>query len=153
MKQILLYLILISTSTTLTAQVVMTFQAADKKGVTIEKLDSLYKSGMHSDSTKAVFWNKEDEFINAYSKTLQDLAQYLHDNKFKWGKETSCFNRIYYNKNGHIDYFLYNFGKKQITKEKQIQFEVLLNQFIKSYQFPMTAAVNFAQCSPVRYRD
>ena len=131
----------------------MTFKQAEKNGIRISKLDSIYQSGLHSDSTKAVFWGKQDEFINAYQKTLQELGKYLKTNKFSWDKQTKCFNRIYFNKSGQIDYFLYNFGENDITLEKEKQFDALLNQFIKKYKFPMTAETGFAQCSPVKYND
>lgn len=131
----------------------MTFQQAEKNGIRISKLDSIYPSGLHADSVKAVFWNKQDEFINAYQKTLQDLGKYLKTNKFSWEKQTKCFNRIYFNKSGRIDYFLYNFSKGEITLEKEKQFDALLNQFIEEYKFPMTSKTGFAQCSPVKYND
>jgi len=131
----------------------MTFLKAEKQGISITALDSIYPSALHSDSTKAVFGNKQQEFIQAYKKTLQDLAAFLKSNNFSWGKQTKCFNRIYFNKDGGIDYFLYNFGKDEITPEKQARFDGLLNRFIKDYRFTMKATTGFAQCSPVRYSD
>ncbi len=130
-----------------------TFQEAQKQGITISKLDSIYPSGLHSDSTKAVFWNEQDEFIKAYQQTLQDLGKYLKDHQFSWGKQTKCFNRIYFNEKGKVEYFLYNFRKDEITPEKEKQFDALLKEFIKTYQFPMKAKTGFAQCSPVTYSD
>lgn len=132
---------------------VLTFQEAEKEGIKVSKLDSIYPSGLHSDSTKAVFWNEQDQFIKSYQKTLQDLGKYLRDNHFSWGKQTKCFNRIYFNDKGKIDYFLYNFRKDEITPEKEKQFDTLLKEFIKTYQFPMKAKTGFAQCSPVTYND
>jgi len=131
----------------------MTFRQAEENGVRTSKLDSIYPSGLDADSTKAVFWNKQDEFIKAYQETLQALGNYLKENKFSWNKQTRCFNRIYFSKDGKVDYFLYNFSKGELTPEKEKQFDTLLNQFIKKYKFPLTAKTGFAQCSPVRYND
>lgn len=138
---------------TIFAQQAMTFRQAENREIRISRLDSIYPSGLHSDSTKAVFWDRQDEFISSYKKTLQDLGNFLKSNDFSWGKQTKCFNRIYLNKNGQIDYFLYNFSKDAIEPEKEREFDLLLNRFINDYKFPMTAETRFAQCSPVRYDD
>jgi len=140
-------------SLTIFAQKAMTFEDAEKNGIRISQLDSIYPSGLHADSTKAVFWDKQDEFIKAYQKTLQDLGAYLKANNFSWDKQTRCFNRIYFSKDGTIDYFLFNFSKDAITPEREKQFAVLLNKFVKDYRFPLSATTGFAQCSPVRYSD
>jgi hypothetical protein len=152
MKTLFSALLLLTVSTCF-SQKAMTFQQASKSGVRISQLDSIYASALHSDSSKAVFWHSQEEFIDAYKSTLQTLGDFLKQNGFTWGKETGCFNRIYFNKEGGVDYFLYSFNKDVITPEKEKQFDVLLNRFIKDYKFPMKAGTGFSQCSPVRYRD
>ena len=132
-----------------------------ESGATIEHLDSVYKSAVHTDTALAVFKN-ESEQLNlgvAYIHLLKDLGKFLKENDFKWGKATKGFNRIYFAKDGSIDYFLYNFSMKSIeekdrpSKEKVEQFKTLLNKFIATYKISMTADVSFAQCSPVTYID
>ncbi len=135
------------------SQNVITFRQAEKLGVRVAELDSIYPSALHSDSAKAVFPNREQEFTRAYKQTLQELGNFLKQHKFSWGKETKSFNRIYFSKNGQIDYFLYNFKEGEITAEKEKQFSLLLMQFIKDYKFPLEAETGFSQCSPVRYND
>ena len=134
----------------------MTFQTAEKQGITIQHLDSIYKSALHADTSQAVF-KTDSEQVNlqkAYIKLLQDFGKFLSYNNFKWDKPTKCFNRIYFNADGTIDYFLYNFLGKQedkLSEERQKEFNELLNQFIKEYRFTMTAKVKFSQCSPTTY--
>ena len=152
--KLLLFIILFVFSTYFThAQKAMTFEKAKTTGISISQLDSLYQSALHSDSTKAVFGKQQGEFTKNYMQLLKDLNGYLHEHHYKWEQETRCFNRIYFNKDGSIDYFLYNFKKDAIAPEKEKQFEGLLNEFIKTYRFPMSAPVKFAQCSPTVYRD
>jgi hypothetical protein len=115
-------------------------------------LDSTYQSALHADSTKAVFIGKEKEFYAGYVSLLQALGKHLKANGFEWETKTRCFNRIYFNKDGEIDYFLFNFYPDQIESDKEKEFEKLLNTFIQSYTFPLTASKNFAQCSPVTYQ-
>ncbi len=153
MKALLFSLLFILNTYATQAQKAMTFGEAETSGTSIRTLDSLYQSALHSDSTKAVFGNRQDEFTNSYTRLLKDLNAYLHGHNYRWEQETRCFNRIYFNKEGRIDYFLYNFKKGAIAPEKAGQFEALLNEFIKSYRFPLSAPVKFAQCSPTVYRD
>lgn len=134
----------------------MTFQDAEKQGITIPHLDSVYKSAVHVDTAKAVFkTEKQQEGVQEkYMKLLQDFGKFLTKNKFTWEKPTRCFNRIYFNSDGTIDYFLYNFlGKPadKLSDEKEKEFTRLLNSFIKDYKFGITANEKFAQCSPTTY--
>jgi len=133
----------------------LTFEDAEKQGI-LHDLDSLYKSAMHTDTSKAVFKTEEEvnAMLGAYTKLLQDLGHFLSDNNFKWNKPTRCFNRIYFNTDGSVDYFLFNFLGKTNDKpsaKKQKEFQRLLTLFIKDYKFALTADTKFAQCSPVTY--
>ncbi len=47
--------------------------------------------------------------------------------------------------------FIYSIRPGQLTVEVENKFNELLNQFIKNYKLPMSAEINFAQCSPVTY--
>lgn len=134
----------------------LTFQEAEAKGISISKLDSLYQSAVHVDTSQAVF--KTDSELQAmqqsYIKLLQDLGDFLSENDFHWKEPTRCFNRIYFDSDGTIDYFLFNFlGKPEDipSAERQKEFERLLNTFIEDYQFPLSAEKKFAQCSPTTY--
>ena len=133
----------------------LSFQEAEKIGIPMWHLDSLYKSAVHTDVKLAVFKTEEGQakLIKAYTQLLQDLGRFLKDNNFKWEGPTKGFNRIYLNANGKIDYFLYNFSKDQLSSTKEKEFYRLLNLFVKDYQFALTAQENFAQCSPVTYLD
>jgi hypothetical protein len=154
MKNVILAISMLLPTLTHGQKIATTFQdATNNKGISIEKLDETYQSALHSDSTKAALKGKEKEFTNGYISLLRDLSTFLKKNNFVWGKQTRCFNRIYLNKNGEIDYFLFNFKEGEIEKSKEDEFKTLLNTFIQKYKFPLTNGVNFAQCSPVKYSD
>ena len=113
-------------------KIATTFQNATKnEGIRIEQLDSTYQSALHADSTKAVFTSQETEFYDGYVSLLQDLGKHLSANNFKWDKTTRCFNRIYFNKDGEINYFLFNFYPGQIEPEKEKEFEKHLSTFVE----------------------
>ncbi len=137
----------------------LTISDAEKQGLSISHLDSIYKSAVHVDSTQAVFKTEAEQQAmgEAYMKLLQDFGTFLTANNFKWEKPTRGFNRIYFNSDGTIDYFLYNFQtttvkpEDQLSQEKQNEFNRLLNLFIKDYKISLTAKTKFAQCSPIKY--
>jgi hypothetical protein len=99
----------------------LTINDAGKKGMSVEHLDSIYKSAVHVDTAQAVFKTESEQgaMFEAYSKLLQDFGKFLTKNNFKWESPTKGFNRIYFNKDGTIDYFLYNFSS-DISQEKQM---------------------------------
>jgi hemerythrin superfamily protein len=138
-------------------QLGMTFQEAENAGIRISYLDSTFKSAVHVDTSQAVFKTDAEQelMINAYIKLLQDFGKHLNQNKFYWDKPTRCFNRIYFNPDGTIEYFLFNFiGKtagERPTIEQQEVFKKLLNDFIKDYKINMKANTKYAQCSPTTY--
>ena len=134
----------------------LTFQNAEKQGISIKHLDSLYVSALHTDTSLAVFKTETEQeaMQQAYIKLLQDFGKFLSDNNFKWERPTRCFNRIYFNTDGTIDYFLFNFlGKPEDKPVENIEkaFQRLLNVFISNYKFSLTAKTKFAQCSPTTY--
>lgn len=149
-------LVLISGNLALAQKEALTFQAAEAKGIKISDLDKEYKSALHSDPTMAVFSSNEDQvkMMDSYKKLLYDLGSYLKENNFDWEMPTKCFNRIYFNPEGKIDYFLFNFlgaGGEKPNALMEARFQELLNGFIQDYQFPLKPDIKFAQCSPVTY--
>lgn len=130
----------------------MSFQEAQKKSLKIEDIEKNYKNAVDTPPAESVF--KQEELQPAYTKLLQDLGAFLSKNNFKWEKKTKCFQRIYFNNDGAIDYFIFNFlGKPedQPSSEKQAEFGKLVNQFVQDYKFSLSAKVKFAQCSPTYY--
>ena len=137
----------------LSQKLATTFQNAIDRGISIEKLDEVYQSALHVDSTKAAFRGRDDEFKKAYTSFIYDLQNFLSERNFTWEKPTRCFNRIYIHNTGEIDYFLFNFKPGELNAEKEALFEKLLTEFIRNKKFPLTNSVHFAQCSPIAYTD
>jgi hypothetical protein len=137
------------------AQNVMAFDQAAKLGKSYEYLDKLYKSAVHSDAELAVFKTADEQqsLQKAYINFITDLGGYLRANNFTWDRQTHCFNRIYFAKNGKVDYFLYNFSSGEISVEKEKEFVRLLSMFLDDHTFGLTAGEPFAQCSPIKYKD
>lgn len=133
------------------AQAAMSIPAAKEKGITVEHLDSVYKSAVHSEPAKAVFKTdaEQQKLAKAYHDFLIDFGAFLIKNNFKWDENTRGWNRIYMKPDGTVDYFLYSF--KTLLPAKEAEFNRLLNLYLKDHKFGITAPVKFAQCSPVTY--
>lgn len=158
MKRILFSVILLfnSHSQTFGQNLALTFQEAQDRNILIKDLDSIYRSAIHADTSLAVFKTEkeQEEMITAYTTLLQDLGKFLSSRDFKWTRPTRCFNRIYFNSDGTIDYFLFNFSGKaedRPSPEIQKEFTTLLHLFIRDYQLPITTETKYAQCSPTVY--
>jgi hypothetical protein len=136
---------------TVNAQKGLSIPVAKEQGITVEHLDSIYKSAVHSEPAKAVFKTEAEQqkLAEAYVKFLTDFGSFLLKNHFKWENATRGWNRIYIAPNGKIDYFLYSL--RDLPAEKEQEFNRLLNLYVKDHKFPITAPVKFAQCSPVTY--
>jgi len=128
-------------------------QEAYTRGIDVKTLDSLYQSAVHIDSTQAVFKpaKLQEKMYQEYVKLLESLGDYLETHKFVWTKPIACFNRIYFDMNGAIDYYIYSFrGKPEdmLSPEQELEFNRLLNEFIQEYKVDLKADRPFAQCSP-----
>ncbi len=137
-------------------QKVYTFSEAAGKGLSAVTLDARYPSAIHVDADSAFFKTDEeqDAWLVAYSGMLQEFGKFLSKNNFKWDKLTKCFNRVYFNADGTVDYFLYNFLGKQEDRPTEVveqEFKRLLELFLMEYQLPLSTRGKFAQCSPVTY--
>lgn len=157
MKKTIAIIIFSFVSTCLFGQQAMSFQEAETAHISVRTLDSLYKSAVHSDTTLAVFKTQKDQelLIGSYGNFLQELGSFLEKNNFKWKKPTKCFNRIYIDKSGRVDYYLFNFLGKSEDKpslEKTTLFKELVNNFIQTNQFGVSAQTNFALCSPTVFK-
>ena len=150
MKLLTLFLFTTFSISVLSAQKGFRREEAEKNGVRVSLLDSTYKSAIHTDPKLAVFTDQET-VSKAYTQLLMDFGQFLVSKNFQWEQPVSGFNRIYFNKDGRIDYFIYQFRGDVLSPSQVSQFDQLLNEFIQQYTFPLHADVKFAQCSPVTY--
>ena len=136
------------------AQRAMTFQAAEEAGVEMKDFNTNYPSPLDSDSASlAIFGVDQDQNIKYYQEYLGEFSQYLAEKGFKWERPRWCFNKIYFNEEGKVDYFLYNFRPGEITDEMAIDFQKHLKEFVKESEFPAKPNSAFSQCSPVSYVD
>ena len=129
----------------------MRLSEAEAQGLTSTRLDSLYAPAL-SDSL-AVFAGNESSYVDAYFEMNRALSTYLNEQNFILGSSIKCYQRIYFNEEGSIDYFIYSFEENVMDEERMQEFEQLLNEFIITYEFPLASKKRFSQISPVNLRD
>ena len=131
------------------------FDEAKIKGISIKELDSIYQSAFNAaDTSRSVF--KEEEVLNKfqeeYVKMLRSFGTFLSENDFKWETSTKGFNRIYFNADGSIDYFLFRINEENFPEERLNEFQRILNLFIQEYKLDITAPKKFVQCGGINYK-
>lgn len=132
---------------------VLSFSEAEENGLSIEQIDSEYKSAIHAQPENAVFSEKADEFTEEYKAYIVELARELNENGFYWGEPTRVFTRIYFSKDGQIDHFFYNNQHAGLDENERQKFESIVNHFITGNSIEIKGTESFAQCSPVVYSD
>jgi hypothetical protein len=152
LKNALILLLLFYAKIACAQHVADTFQHAEASGYSMQQLDKQYKSAI---GTGDVVFKGDDErhLIIAYTTMLHDLNKYLNENNFRWNSQVRIFNRIYFEPDGSISYYLVNLKPTGLDEEKQKAFVNLLSNFIQHYKIKITANTRFAQCSPVVYED
>lgn len=137
------------------AQTIMTFQEMEKNGISMTKLDSIYPNATHADKNLGVFkGKKEEKFSKAWVDFYTELMTYFGKNGLIWGKQTYCFNKIYFSKEGKVAYWFFNFKQADnIPQEKQETYSKLLKEFSNKYQIKIKSKSNFSQCASVDFID
>lgn len=151
MKLVLSILVALVFSTNIFSQKVYRFGQNAYFGVTNEFLDSTYKSAFSKDTSLSVIKNKK-EFLDAYETMMVEFQSFLRNNNFTWEKLTVSYNRIYFDKTGKIDYFIFSFAPFQLTDGKQHEFGNLLFNFLQKYKFKFEGENNFEFSAPYKYQ-
>lgn len=135
------------------AQQCMTFQDMEKNGLSLAKLDSLYPNALGSGKAEGAF-KSQQKFGKQWAQFHEDLMLYLNTNGLKWGKPTNCFNKIYFNADGKIEYWFFNFFKADSIPENiQAKYLELITAFSKIYTFKDKIPSQFTQCATVTFFD
>ena len=82
------------------------------------------------------------------------VDKYLKATDFKWNvpdSTISIVNRIYFDKNGAIEYYMFRVINPSVPAEKRAEFEAVLQEFSKEVQLDLSRDEQFAQCGKTKY--
>ncbi len=114
-------------------------------------LDSLYPNLL--DPSKS----SEKEYkavIKSWSEFHQKVSSFMKNESFTWSVEDSTIsivNKIYFNKNGMVDYFFFRILNPSISDSKKTEFESVLQKFSRSVIMDLTRDSKYAQCGKTKY--
>lgn len=128
-------------------RIAVAFDQVDEHGISIEELEATHGSALHADTALAVFPTQQREVIDGWRRLLTEFASHLRANDFEWAEPLRGFHRFYFTPDGRIERVIYRMP--MLEGERASRYGVLLDEFARSYRFPLVAETPFAQCSPV----
>lgn len=104
--------------------------------------------------------NSTKEEYAEVAKTWRDfhrqIGKIVKENNFSWNvkdSSISVFNRIYFTKNGEVDYYMFKVLNKNVSEEKKAAYEKLLAKHISKVKIDLKRENQYAQCGKVRYQN
>jgi len=144
-KKYLLFLSLFFFSLNLKAQIlVQKLPNENLCEIDINLMQSGYKlaySNMTSEDY--LFKGREVEWKTCWTKVLYDLKNFMQKNGLPLTSNTTCFNRVYFNKEGNITAYLYIIKGLSDVQEKK--FDELVFQFLITQKVNIKASQNYWQ--------
>jgi hypothetical protein len=127
----------------------MTFQNAERFGIKVKQLDSLYLNAIPSATYEGVFKGSKD-FDIAWGKFYKDLLDFMAGQGLKWSKPQDCFNKVYFTKDGVVEHWFFNFPlADNVPADIQIKYRKIVEEFSKDHKIKIKADKNFSQCATV----
>jgi hypothetical protein len=82
------------------------------------------------------------------------VSQFIKEENFKWEVPDSTItilNRIYFDKSGTVDYYLFRIRNPSVSAEKRTEYEKLLQKFSKEVKLDLKRTEKYAQCGKIKY--
>ncbi|MCF6352855.1 MAG: hypothetical protein L3J06_07580 [Cyclobacteriaceae bacterium] len=114
-------------------------------------LDSLYPNLLDPGNSTQ---EQHKKVIQSWSEFHQQVSKFMKDENFTWDSPDSTIsivNKIYFNKNGTIDYFVFRILNPSIPDSKKIEFETVLQKFSKSIIMNLSRDSSYAQCGKTKH--
>ncbi len=138
--------LLATITTSVSGQKVMRLGDARDIGLTMEHMDSLYKSAFNmQDSTDCAFPGRVDEFLERWPGSLQAMGEYLHGQGFRHTQDIPVTYRIFFGADGRIEHFHYAI-RDAIEPALELRFQEITEKFTDIYSFPLRSDGPFRQC-------
>lgn len=90
----------------------------------------------------------------SWSEFHKNVSQFIKEENFKWEVPDSTItiqNRIYFGKNGTIDYYLFKIKNPSVSAEKRAEYEKVLQKFSEEVKLDLNRDKKYAQCGNIKY--
>ncbi|MDA9056462.1 hypothetical protein N9K49_01270 [Flavobacteriaceae bacterium] len=92
----------------------------------------------------------------SWSGFHKKLSHFIKEENFKWEVPDSTItimNRIYFDKNGTIDYYTFKIKNSSVTDEKIVEYKKVLQKFSENVKLDLKRTKNYAQCGKITYKN
>ena len=92
----------------------------------------------------------------SWSEFHKKLSHFIKEENFKWEVSDSTItimNRIYFDKNGTIDYYTFKIKNSSVTDEKIVEYEKVLQKFSGNVKLDLKRDEKYAQCGKIKYKN
>jgi len=114
-------------------------------------LDSSYTNLLNpANSTETEF----EVVMESWTQMHQKVSKFIKEENFKWEVSDSTItinNRIYFDKDGTIDYYAFKIINPSVPLEKRRAYEKVLQKFSKQIKLDLPRDEKYAQCGKIRY--
>jgi hypothetical protein len=100
-------------------------------------------------SEEYLFKGREEEWKKCWINLMHDLNNYMQQKGLKLTTNTTCFNRIYFNKEGIITAYLYHV--KGLTAVQEQKFDEAIFQFLITQKVSIKAPQNYWQYGTLKF--
>ena len=116
-------------------------------------LDSTYMNLLDPKNTTELEYKA---VIQSWSEFHQKVSKFIKQENFHWevpDSTISIVNRIYFNKNGTVDYYGFKILNQSIPAEKRKEYENVLQKFSESIKLDLPRDKKYAQCGKIKYMN
>ncbi len=116
-------------------------------------LDSAYSDLLNR---KNLIDSERTIVYKAWSEFHKKLSKYVKQVKFDWEVPDSTitiFNRVYFDKNGYVDYYKFKIKNSSISTKKIKEYEKILQKFCKKEKLDIERPEKFAQCGTIIFQN
>ncbi|WP_196886481.1 hypothetical protein [Aureivirga sp. CE67] len=113
--------------------------------------DSLYTSVFKDDFSE----EDKNQFINSWTNFIKSIGDYKSKEEHTWETQDSLVkvtSKVYFKKNGEVDYFTYKIRNKNISDKDKKYLEETLSDFVKHEKLDYANASKFSQCGSLSFR-
>lgn len=96
-----------------------------------------------------LFKGKEEEWKKCWTKVMYDLKSFMQKNGLILTANTTCFNRIYFNKNGSIAAYLYHING--LSTQQEQKFDEVIFQFLITQKVSISANEKYWQYGTLKF--
>ncbi|MBU2527320.1 MAG: hypothetical protein KKC03_12035 [Bacteroidetes bacterium] len=114
-------------------------------------LDSIYPNLL---DPKNVTESEYQEVEKSWVKFHENVSEFIKFENFDWEVPDSTItvlNRIYFSKEGTVDYYTFKIMNHSVSAEKRAEYEKVLQKFSENVKIDLDRNEQYAQCGKIKY--